>query len=105
RGARDYVVAGGEIGHRAADLLDHAGPLVPEDRGRRMGIEALDKVQIAMANTAGGGLDQDLVVLGFIDIDLFDRKWLMGSVKNRGFHCCHFLRFVAPAGRAWRPSS
>jgi hypothetical protein len=43
-------------------------------------------MQIAVADAAGSGPHQHFVFQRLVDLDLFDRQRLMGSVKDSGFH-------------------
>ena len=51
-----------------------------------MGIQAVDEMQITVANAGRGGADQDFMVARVVDIDLFDRQGLMGTTKNCSLH-------------------
>src|SRR5579871_4359 len=88
RQTRDHMVAGFEFGNVAADLLDNAGGLMPEDRRRHHRPHAVGKVQVAVAYAAGNAFDQYLSTPGPIDIDLIDALRLAGTVENR---CAHQL--------------
>ena len=80
------MIARLQIRDRLADLLDHAGGLMTEDRGRGKRIVAVHEMQVAVADARRGGAEQNFVVARIVDIDLLDRKRLFGSVKNCCFH-------------------
>ena len=86
RGARDHVIAGLDRGDRVADRLDDTGRLVPENRGNLRRQRAVDTMQIAMADAARDGADEDLVPARIIDLDIFDRERLIDRAKHCGFH-------------------
>ena len=77
------MVARLQIGDGLADLLDDAGGLVTENRGRGMRIQSLDEMQIAVAHAGRGGADEDLVILRIIDVDLLDGQRLIGTMEIR----------------------
>ena len=58
--------------HLRADLLDDAGALVAQHRRQRIGIGALDEVQVGVADAGGGGADQHLVRPGLADLHVLD---------------------------------
>ena len=66
------MVAGLDGGDVVADRLDHARGLVAGDERRRRRIEAVDEVQVGMADAAGAGADQYLARPGRGDVDLCD---------------------------------
>ncbi len=80
------MIAGFEIGDGLTHLLDYAGRLMAQNCRRRMRIQTFDKMQVAVADAAGRGPHQHLVFLRLVDLDLFDRQRLMGSVKDSGSH-------------------
>src|SRR5437764_1218443 len=59
--ARAHVVAGLDGLHGGADLLDHAGRLVAEHDGERVGIVAGDHVQVTVTDPVGHPTDEHLV--------------------------------------------
>jgi hypothetical protein len=43
-------------------------------------------MEVAMADAGRRGAQENFVVARIVDIDLFDRQWLLGSVKNGCLH-------------------
>ena len=82
RQAADHVVARLHVGDLFADFLDDAGGLVAEHRGRGVGVEAVDEMQVAVAYAAGDGFDQDFAVLRFVEFDVLDTERQLGPVEN-----------------------
>ena len=82
-----------------ADRLDDAGRLVAEDGGRRERVEAVDEVQVAVADAAGDGAHEHLAPDGLVDVDVLDRERLVGAVEHGGFHVV-LLCWMVGAGRA-----
>jgi hypothetical protein len=80
------VVTGLEVADITADLLNYASRLMAHYGRRRMRVEAIHEVQIAMAYATGNGAHQDFALVRLVDSDIFDNKRMVGSVKNRGFH-------------------
>ena len=94
RQACDHVIAGLQVRDLRADFLDDAGGLVAEHRGRRPHVEAVDEMEIAVADAAGDGAHDDFALFGLVDIDLLDREWLTGTVEDSSFHLdCSFISF------------
>lgn len=67
-------------------LFHDAGAFMAEHRGRGMGPQALDEMQIAMAHAGGHGAHQHFVFSRLVDVDLLDRQRFIGTVKNCSFH-------------------
>ena len=87
--AHDHVVAGAEVLHQRADLGDDAGGFVSQNAGRLEGVEAVDEMEVGVADAGGGGLDQHLARAGVVDIDAFDGQILVRPVEHSGFHGGH----------------
>src|ERR1051325_3064001 len=70
-----------------ADRLDHAGAFVAEhDRPvEREAADAVDDVEIAVADPGRDGAHQDLAADGLIDIDRLDRQRLLDFAEYGGF--------------------
>jgi hypothetical protein len=43
-------------------------------------------MEVAMADAGRGGAEENFMIARIVDIDLFDRQWLLGSVKNGCLH-------------------
>jgi hypothetical protein len=84
--AADDVIARLNVGDLVADGLDDAGGLVAEDGGGGMRVGALYEVEVAVADAAGGGADDDLVGDRLVELDVLDREGLLGAVEEGGFH-------------------
>ena len=80
------MVARLDVGDLAADLIDNSSGLMSEHGGRRKGIQTIDEMEIAMADAARDGADQDLALARLIDLNVFNRKGLVRPVKYCGFH-------------------
>ena len=87
RQAGDDVVAGLDIGDVRADLQDHAGSLVADDRGHPGAVFALHVVQIAVADTRRSGLDEDLAGSDDVMVDVVDDDEIAGGrFEYRSLH-------------------
>ena len=62
------------------------GRLVAQDGRRGELVKAVDEVQVAVTHAAGDDAHHDLVVDGFVDVDLLDRQRLMRAMENGGLH-------------------
>ncbi len=73
REERDDVVTGHDAGHPAADVLDNAGPLVPE-HGRRVagGVSAGSGEEVGVADAAGNEANEHLAVPRLGEIELLN---------------------------------
>src|ERR1700674_2169141 len=80
------MVARLEVAHRLADCLDDSRCLVTEHRGGRMGVVAVDEMEVAVAYAARDCPQQHLAILRLVDIDIFDSEWLLWPMKHGGFH-------------------
>ena len=82
----DGVIARLHVGDALADRLHHARPLVAE-QGRALEREGpLHVVQIAVAQTGGGGADQHLARRGLVDPHLLHRQLTRALVQHRTQH-------------------
>ena len=70
------MVAGLEGGDGGADRLDYAGRFMAEHCRSFRWQSAMKAVQVAMADTAGDGSDQDLVRTRLVDFNFFNCQWL-----------------------------
>jgi hypothetical protein len=86
RQAGDHVIARRELRDLGADRLDDAGCLVPEDGRRRERVEAVDEVQVAVANARGHRPHADFPAARRVDVDGLDGERLVGSVKDGSVH-------------------
>jgi hypothetical protein len=80
------VVARRDARDAVADRLDHAGALVAQDRRPRMGVDAVDHVQVGVADAARSHPDGDLPGSGRIDLDILDAERISRLVQNRSPH-------------------
>src|SRR5260370_7792811 len=71
RETRDNMVARLDIAHRLADFLDDSRRLVAEHRGGRMGVVAVDEMEVAVAYAARDRPQQHLAILRLVDIAPF----------------------------------
>ncbi len=95
------MIAGLHVGYLFADFFDDSGGLVAEHRGRRVRVETVNEMQVAMAYAAGDGLDQDFAVLRLVEFDVVDTERLIGPVENGGFHSdCSLSVAIVLAARA-----
>ena len=75
---------GGDVG---ADFLNDTGNLMAQDHGRcEDRAMARPNHMVAVAYSAGHYLDQDFGPSWMVDLDVFDRVGLMGSMIYGGFH-------------------
>src|SRR4029453_1928439 len=82
----DYMVAHLEIIHARSKLLHHASGLVTKHhRGRARSI-TVDDGEIGMAETRRADLHHHFVVLGIVQVELFDRQWLRFLIRRLGAH-------------------
>ena len=72
--------------HFGAHLLDHAGALVPQHGGQRIGVGAFHEMQVGVADAGGDGADQNLVRAGLADLHVFDLEGLAHFAQDGGFH-------------------
>ncbi len=86
RQAGDHVIAGLELRHVLAHLLDDPGGLVAEDRGRGERIVAVDEVQVAVAHAARDRAHEHFAPDGLRDVDVLDGERLLGAMEHGGFH-------------------
>ena len=86
REQRDDVVAGrDEAAAALADPLDDAGALVPEHAGRVSGrIGPGGRVQVGVADAAGGEPDERLACLRLVELDLLDDERLAELLEDGG---------------------
>lgn len=82
----DDVIAGLDFGDLGSDGVDDAGSLVAEDGGALEGVEAVDAVEVGVANAAGGGVNADLVTDGVGDVDLAEGEVFVGVIEDCGLH-------------------
>jgi hypothetical protein len=80
RQAGDDVVALFHIADLGAHFLHDARRFVAQDHGQGMGIEALDEMQIRVAQPGEGGADQHLACRRLVDGDLLDDERLVDLV-------------------------
>jgi len=113
--ARAHVVAGLDGLHGGADLLDHAGRLVAEHDGERVGIVAGDHVQVTVTDPVGHPTDEHLVGPGLQHLHVLDHEGLLHLVEHgrrrlrrpsrppyRRAGRCHWPRRGGPIVRAPR---
>ena len=74
--AGDDMVADAHAGHVVADRLDHAGAFMAQHHRpvEWEPPEAVDDVQVGMADAGGDGAHQHLAAPGLVEIDSFDRQ-------------------------------
>ena len=80
------MVTGLEVGHVLADGFHHTRRLMAQHGGQRIGVQAVDEVQVAVAQAGGGGADQHLAAARLRDVDVLDGHRLVGGVEDGGFH-------------------
>ena len=80
------MVPGLDVGDGASHRFDDSRALVSQDGGGVHGVHAVDEVKVAMAHSAGGGADEDLLSLGLVHINLLYKQGLVGTSKHGGFH-------------------
>src|SRR5277367_1523813 len=84
--ACDHMVARLEISHRSADFLDDTCDLMAEHGGRRMGIKAVNEMEIAMAYATCHCPNQHLAIARRVELNLLDYERLIGPMKHRALH-------------------
>jgi hypothetical protein len=80
------MVARREVDDALADRFDDARRLVAEDAGGRHGEAALDHVEVAVTDTGGGGLQEDLARTRVVDANLLE---LEGGMVLAHYGCFH----------------
>src|SRR5262249_44719144 len=81
---QDHAVAGLHHGDALAHALHGAGALVAEHGRHGDGRLAFLEVQVAAADTGRAYLDEDLAVLGRVQLDGLDRVRLVDVVEHSG---------------------
>ena len=84
--AGDHMISRLHVRDVGANLFDDPRRFVPQHDGQAVGIEALDEMQIAMANARSNGPHQNFPRPGFVDRDIFDGEWLPDFVEYGGFY-------------------
>ena len=92
----DDVIARLELAHLEAYLFHDPGGLVAQDGGGGEGIEAVDEVQVAVADAGGDGAHEHLATHGLVDVDFLDRQGLMRAMEHGSFHGGLLLDFTGP---------
>ena len=93
--AGDHMISRLHVRDVGANLFDYPRRFVPHYDGQAVGIEALDEMQIAMANTRSNGPYQNFPRPGFVDRDIFDGEWLPDFAEYGGLHrLASFSRLV-----------
>jgi hypothetical protein len=82
--AEHDVVAGLQPRDALADLLDDAGALVAADDGQRERQVAGHQVLVGVAHTRRRHLDEDLALLGRVELDLLDAPILADHPEDGG---------------------
>jgi hypothetical protein len=77
------VVSGDEVGDARANLLDNASSFVPEDDRERGRMDALDDMEIGVADTTRRHANEHLARLRRIELELFDDQRLLELVQDR----------------------
>ena len=95
----DYPVAGGETGHARPHTHHIADPLMAEDDGKIMGDDAVDGVQVGMAQAAGQQPHHHLPRAGVGNLDLADAQ---GFPRREGNGGAGFYRHSSAARRFGR---
>ena len=86
REAGDHAVARREHRHVLTDRLDDSGALVAEHRRGDHRVEAVDEVQVGVADAARAGTDDDLAAARLVEVDLLDGECIVGGVEDCGSH-------------------
>src|SRR4029077_17834374 len=96
----DHAIAAAHAGHTLADVLDHAGALVPE-HARRVpgGVGSAGRIEIGVAHTAGLDPDEHLSGLRAGELHVLDDERLAELLEHRGAD----LHPTPPLG-SFRPS-
>ena len=76
------MVSGDEVGNALTNLLDDACSLVPEDDRELGRMDALDDVEIGVANTARRHANEHLARLRRIELELLDDQRLPELVQD-----------------------
>ena len=74
--AEHHVVARGQAGHSGTHLLDHPGALVAADDGQGDGHVTGEQVLVRVAHARRRQLDEDLALLGGVELDGLDAPGL-----------------------------
>ena len=80
------MVSGLDVRNAGTDFLNDASSFVTQDRRQRRGMDALEHVQVGVADAAGRHAHQDLTALGRVDIDLLYHQRRVVLVQNGGTH-------------------
>src|SRR4051794_18447246 len=98
RQAGNDMVADPQSGDIGAHRLDDAGAFVAEDEGaiEREAPEAVDDVQVAVADAGGDAAHQDLTAPRLVHLHLLDGQRLVHLPKDSGGHF-HGERLMALA--------
>src|SRR5450631_4901771 len=76
------AISDGATAHGVANPLHDAGPLVPEDRGKRHGIPLVAHDQVGVADAGGDHADQDLVRSEVSDVELLEGEGCALSLRD-----------------------
>ena len=82
----DDVVALGDTLHAGADLDDDPRRLVPEHRRQRASPGALEVVEVALADRAGGEPDPQLAASGRCELHVLDHERFAERAADGGSH-------------------
>src|SRR5262249_20032620 len=88
-GCEHDVVARHEAVHPAADGVDDAGRLVPEDDRRRARERAVDDAEIGVAEATTGTASPPMPRGRLADSDVEPSQRLARRLQNRRLHCDH----------------
>ncbi|MNE64889.1 hypothetical protein D3C80_1603290 [compost metagenome] len=86
RQAGDDVVARLDCAHQLAHLLDNAGGFVTQHHGCRVRVQAVDKVQVRMADPDSDGAHQHFVRAGLADAHFLDGQRGTWGMEYGSFH-------------------
>jgi hypothetical protein len=79
------MIARFDGGYALADGLNDARRLVAENRRRARGQRSVKNVEIAVADAAGDGPDQNFGRIGLINLDFLHGERLVGRAHDCGF--------------------
>jgi len=80
------MIAGLQVRHLRADRLDDPRRLVAEHRRYRARILAFHEMEIGVAQSRGGRLDQHLVRADGADLHVVDDQLTRDGLENRSLH-------------------
>jgi hypothetical protein len=86
RGASNDVIARRDVPHAAANFKHNPCRFVSQDSRCRRRDAAVQRVQVAVADTASFRLDQHFVRAWIRDVHVFDAQWSFDFAVYRSFY-------------------